>query len=393
VGIVLYEMLTGRLPFDGESAVTIALKQVNEAPIPPSAFNGAVTPELEGVVLHALEKQPAHRFPDADAFILALDRARIHIEEGSPEGNTAAFAPVYDGDGVPAGEERSRRPWWIALVVAIAVLAAAAVAYALTRPSEHTVPNVTGKPVQAALAVLQNAGFDPSIERTTSDAPVDRVIRQDPQPGEKAKDGSEVTLTVSQGPGNRAVPDVVGRSRDSAVKALEKAGFKVRERRRTSASVADGDVISTTPPAATQVQIGSTITLVVSKGPAQVAVPDVVGQPSDSARAALSNAGFAVAVAEQENDKADPGTVLAQDPAAGTRLAKGETVTLTVAKQPQDVTVPDVVGQSANDAVNALSDAGVVPQQATKTVSTRIATGSSSASIRPPDAASSGARA
>jgi serine/threonine-protein kinase len=367
IGIVLYEMLTGRLPFDGESAVTIALKQVNEAPIPPSAFNGAVTPELEGIVLHALAKDPAQRFTDADAFIAALDQARAHIAAGMAPEDTAAFAPVVAVD--PDAEERegrSLRRWLLALVLVLLVAGAAVAAYALTRPEKHPVPNVTGKPLAAALALVQNAGFDPNVERTNSDAPEGRVIRQDPQPGTRAEKGSEVTLTVSEGPGTKPVPDVVGQTRKKAVKRLEDAGFKVDERRESSDTVRENRVISTAPDAATPIEVGSTVTIVVSSGPEQVAVPDVTGQTSDSARSTLEGAGFVVGVREQEDENTDPGTVLSQNPAAGTDAAKGSTVTITVAKEPQQVAVPDVTGSSQTDASNAILDAGLKPNVTTR---------------------------
>jgi len=371
IGIVLYEMLTGRLPFDGESAVTIALKQVNEAPIPPSAFNGAVTPELEGVVLHALAKNPAQRFPDADAFIAALDQARAHIAAGMAPEDTAAFAPVLAGapDPEPQSAHRSRRRWLIALVVVLLVAGAAVAAYALTRPEEHPVPDVTGKPLAAALAVVQNAGFDPNVERTTSDAPVGRVIRQDPQPGTKAAKGSEVTLTVSEGPGTKPVPDVVGQTRKNAINELQDAGFKVDERRENSDTVRRNRVISTTPDPATSAELGSTVTIVVSSGPQQIAVPDVTGHTRESARETLEAAGFVVGVREQEDENADPGTVLSQSPSAGTDATKGSTVTITVAKRPAQVTVPDVAGQGQDEATNALIDAGLKPNVTTRDVS------------------------
>jgi serine/threonine-protein kinase len=376
IGIVLYEMLTGRLPFDGESAVTIALKQVNEAPIPPSAFNGAVTAELEGIVLHALAKDPAQRFADADSFIVALDQARAHIAAGMPSEDTAAFAPVVVGDPEEVEREgRSLGRWLVALVVVLLVAGGAVAAYALTRPDEQPVPNVTGKPLAAALALVQNAGFDPNVERTNSDAPEGRVIRQDPQPGTKAEKGSEITLTVSDGPGTKAVPDVVGQTRKKAVKELEDAGFKVDERRETSDSVKDNRVISTAPDAATPIEVGSTVTIVVSSGPEQVAVPNVVGQTSDSARSTLEGAGFVVGVREQEDQARDPGTVLAQTPAAGTEADKGATVSITVAKEPAQVAVPDVTGSSQTDASNALIDAGFKPSVTTREVTDKAEDG------------------
>jgi len=370
IGIVLYEMLTGRLPFDGESAVTIALKQVNEQPIAPRAFNEAVTPELEGIVLHALAKDPAQRFADADAFIAALEQARAHIAEGMPSEDTAAFAPVLppDPDAVVERESRTFRRWVIALLILLLVAGGAVAAYALTRPEKVPVPDVTGKPLAAALAIVQNAGFDPNVERTTSDAPEGRVIRQDPQPDTKAEKGSEITLTVSDGPGTKPVPDVVGQTRKKAIKELEDAGFKVDERRETSDTVRENRVISTAPDAATEIDVGSTVTIVVSSGPQQVAVPDVVGQSSDSARSTLEGAGFVVGVREQEDENADPGTVLSQTPSAGTNADKGSTVTITVAKEPEQVSVPDVVGSSQTDASNALIDAGFKPSVTTRDV-------------------------
>jgi serine/threonine-protein kinase len=372
IGICLYEMLTGRLPFDGDSAVTIALKQVNEPPIPPSAFNGAVTPELEGVVLHALEKEPMHRFTDADEFILALERARTHILEGSPDQMTAAFAVVgpptgpheviVEDDGGPG------RAWWIALLVIVLLLGGAGLAYALTRPDKREVPNVTGKPLAAALAILQNAGFSPNVERTPSDADEGTVLRQDPQPGTKAQEGDEISLVVSDGPGTKAVPNVVGQPVKAATKTLQEAGFKVDQQDSPSDDVPKGRVISTSPDAATPIDVGSTVVLTVSTGREKGKVPNVVGQDREDARAQLEQAGFVVDVTEQEDATHDAGIVLSQDPAPGTELTEGKTVSITAAKEPENTQVPSVIGRGVDEAVNQLSDAGFVPNQVTQVV-------------------------
>src|SRR4051812_10005910 len=374
IGICLYEMLSGRLPFDGESAVTIALKQVNEAPIAPRAFNAAVTPELEGVVLHALEKNPVNRFADADEFILALERARSNILEGSPDQMTAAFTTIPPTTGPIAIVEEDRgggRAWWIALLVMVLVLGGAGLAHALARPDKREVPNVTGKPLQAALAILQNAGFDPSVERTASDAPDGTVLRQNPQPGTKAQEGDEVSLVVSQGPGTKPVPDVIGQPVKAATKTLEEAGFKVEQRDAPSEDVPKGRVVSTSPDTATPIDVGSTVILTVSTGREKADVPNVVGQDREDARAQLEAAGFVVDSKEQDDDSHDPGTVLSQDPAAGTELTQGKTVTITVAKEPESAAVPSVVGRGVDEAVNVLSDAGFVPNQVTQAVTER----------------------
>jgi beta-lactam-binding protein with PASTA domain/predicted Ser/Thr protein kinase len=373
IGICLYEMLAGRLPFDGESAVTIALKQVNEAPVPPSAFNGAVTPELEEIVLRALAKDPAHRFAHDDAFILALESCRASLTDGAPApgGETAAFVPVGPVDPVDpllAEDRRARRRWWIALAILLVLLATAAAGYALTRPDKRDVPNVTGRPLAAALAILQNAGFDPSVERTTSDVPEGTVLRQDPQPGEEAEEGAEVTLTVSDGPGTAPVPDLAGQPRSRALKALRDAGFEVRERREASDTVTTNRVISTTPGGGTLAQRGSEVTVVVSTGRERVEVPDVVGQDIEDARSALEAAGLSVDVTKEEDEQAEPGTVLSQDPAGGASARKGSTVTLAVVTQPKEVQVPNVVDRPATAATQLLEEAGLVVNTVTQPV-------------------------
>ncbi|MCU1451245.1 MAG: pknB, partial [Acidimicrobiales bacterium] len=251
------------------------------------------------------------------------------------------------------------------------LLAAGAAAYVLTRPDKHEVPNVTGKPLAAALAIVQNAGFNPNVERTTATAPAGIVIRQNPQPASRAPQGSTVTLTVSDGPGTKPVPDVINQPRKVAVKALTAAGFKVSVRTDSSPDVKKGLVISTSPPASTPAEVGSTVTVVVSNGPPKVAVPDVVGQQRADARAALEGAGFVVRVIEQEDASHPPGTVISQSPPANTSLAKGQTVTITVAKAPNQATVPDVTGLTANEAFNALSKAGFVPNQKAQDVTSQ----------------------
>jgi len=376
IGICLYEMLTGRLPFDGESAVTIALKQVSEQALPPSAFNPAVTPELEGVVLQALAKDPVQRFADADAFIVALERAGQHIEEQSPEQLTTAFVPVVAPNGTlrPDDEDDDRSGawrWWVAGVLVVLVLIGGALAFALTRPVKHDVPNVTGKPVQAALAILQNAGFDPSVQRIASSSAQDTVLRQDPQPQTRAADGTEVQLTVSDGPGTKPVPEVTNETRDKAHKTLAAAGLKATDQRQPSDTIAAGHVISTSPTALTPVEIGSTVIVVVSTGKEKAQIPDVVGEAQADARDDLEAAGFEVSIKKVEDQTQTPGTVLGQDPVGDTRATVGTRVTLTVAKKPAEVPVPSVVGESIDAAFNALAAVGLVPHTITKEVAVK----------------------
>jgi eukaryotic-like serine/threonine-protein kinase len=397
IGIVLYEMLTGNVPFEAEAAVTIALKQVSEAPVPPSRINPAVTPELEAVVLRALEKDPADRFADADEFIAALDAAGSRIPSPAaiaaaeaaaaaasalPAAAMAGGAPpplpppppapatgIYPSAGsyrdvqrevVAAPPPRRRRSRWPWVLVAFAVLVVGLVIalQALVAPARRLqVPLVVGSSISTATQRLQNEGFEVAPVRDNSDKPRNTVIGQNPPGGSTADKGSTITLTISDGRALAAVPDVVGAGRRAARKALVDAKFLVDEVPTPSSTVMLNHVISQEPPARSQYAEGTRVRIEVSTGPEQLTVPGVTGKTEDDARAVLEQAGFKVAVQQREDSTKDPGTVLAQNPAGG-RAARGSTVTLTVAIAPKQITVPDVVGRSQNNASKTLSGRG-----------------------------------
>jgi beta-lactam-binding protein with PASTA domain/tRNA A-37 threonylcarbamoyl transferase component Bud32 len=375
IGIILYELLTGRVPFEGESAVTVALKQVNERPTPPSAYNPAVTPELEEAVMRALEKDPARRYPDADAFIAALQAAR----DGTA---TAVLAPVppppleppseayaYPEEPLAPREPREGGRWWLwLLAVLVAGLGLAAVLL-LPGTQKVSVPTVVGADQANAEAKLRQDGFRVNTVPKTAEQPAGQVIGQDPTGGTKVKKGSTVTLTVSAGPQQVAVPQVVGLTVSSARGRLQKAGLEASEREENSDTVAAGRVISVSPPEGQKVDKGSSVTLVVSSGKPQVQVPDVVGKSFDEAQSTLQAAGFKVTRTDKESDK-DPGTVLSQNPKSGGRIDAGSTIALTVAKAPSEVPVPDVTGEDAPAAIAALSGQGFVIDQQSKDVPT-----------------------
>ena len=365
IGIVLYEMLTGTVPFDGDSAVTIALKQVSEPPLPPSRLNPAVSLDLEAVVLRALAKQPQQRFADADEFIAALEAVRSGLDQ--PGGAaTTAFLPVGGvvaeeevAYAAPADEDRGPRWWLWGLLAALLIAAAIAAALLLAGEDTRTVPNVIGAQQDVASQTVRNAGFRPVVEEVRNNRPEGEVIRQDPLPTSELEEGEEVTLIVSSGPGLTGVPNVEGLTRSAARARLVAADFRVREEREPSDDVDRGRVIETRPDGGAQAEVGSTVVMVVSTGPEQVTVPDVVGDSLDEARAALERAGLSVNVAREETDQSEPDTVLAQNPAGSTEVEKGSTVTLTVAQEVETVEVPDVVGLDQAQASERLSGAGL----------------------------------
>ena len=381
IGVVLYELLTGRVPFEGDSAVAIALKQISEAPLPPSTLNPAVSPALDAVVMRALEKDPEHRFASAEEFIVALEGVRdgtLTAAHFPPTGATqiarppqrspravapppyvpasATYAQPPMGDQYDGGTGRAWWGWALAALVAAAVVIAALV---LRGGAQVTVPGVVGKTAVMARAALTAKGFSPDT-RTQASATVRKglVISQSPGGGAKADKGAVVRLVISDGQGTVAVPHVADLPERQARNALKARKFRVSVTREASDSIAAGIALGTNPQEGTKLAPGANVTLVVSSGTDQVEVPDVVGDSADSAEKALTALGFTVTRTPKEDAKADPGTVLSQDPAPKTKAGKGSTINLVVATAPAETKVPSTLGQDEVTALATIQDAG-----------------------------------
>jgi eukaryotic-like serine/threonine-protein kinase len=382
VGVVLYELLTGSVPFEGESAVTIALKQVSVEPTPPSERNPEVGPALDAVVMRALAKSPSARFASADEFIAALQQARdgiapapATVPAGTPETAAALVVPPLPAGGetppdADAARRRKRALWAAAGVTALAVAAALVLLFALPSDTGRvTVPDVTGETQSAAVASLKRAGLEPVVSLAANASVASgQVIGTTPPRGTIVDRGSRVSVFVSSGPGILALPNVNGKKSSEAVKILREKGFKPTTQSQPSETVAKGLVISTNPPADTEVQVGGPVTVFVSSGPQEVSVPEVTNESQANATATLAAAGLKVTVVKREVAEPAAGTVISQSPAAGTRLKLGSQVKIVVAQAQAKTAVPSVLGQSEVQAVGALSGAGFVPNTVTRTV-------------------------
>jgi serine/threonine-protein kinase len=383
IGVMLYEMVTGRLPFDGESAVAIALRHLTEAPPPIHQLRPDIHPALEAVINQALAKDSRQRFLDADSFIAALEHVRPQLQamhEGQETAGWMAVAPAnaayaprpYDtmvAPGVPHApvEERRgpRRVWpWIVLALLLAALGAGAFLL-VSEGNKVAVPGVIGAPVGQARTLLEQRGFQVNVERQKSTQTPDQVIQQDPGAGDKAGKGSTVMLTVSDGPPDAVIPAVDGLPLKVARQQLNNAGFEVDINDQPSDTVEKGLVISTTPEGGTLLAQGGRVRVNVSSGIEKFAAPNVIGLDRGAAERALEDKNLVPVVDEVESDQPE-GKVFKQTPVAGTQVAAGDRVTITVSKGPGAVAVPDVVGLTRRDARGELKTAGFEVQVKTR---------------------------
>ncbi|MDX6636673.1 MAG: eukaryotic-like serine/threonine-protein kinase [Solirubrobacterales bacterium] len=388
VGAMLYEALTGQVPFDADSPVAVALKQVSETPRPPSQINPHIPAALDAVVLKALAKEPANRYQTADEFSAALVAAEA--DPNATPGDTASYGampapvavsttaptqpprtPADDAETVLAEEDEGfwTRNRMVAAGIAL-LLVIAAVLFLLLHDSgtKHVlVPNVLTETQDTATADLQAKGFQVVPSPIPSRKPLNTVIKQSPRAGTTADEGSTVTITVSTGLGKATVKDVRGLSVTAATKALAARGFKNVATTHVFSAADPGTVIGSEPPAGTLASRSKLITLKVSKGQNITTVPSVVGELQAQAQTDITAAGLKARVTQQSS-ALPAGQVIQQSPGGGAQARPGSVVAITVSNG--QVLVPNVVGESESQAksdlaANGLKNVNVVSQATT----------------------------
>lgn len=367
LGIVMYEMLTGDVPFDGDNPVSVALMHISDPITPPSKVVDGIPPGLERIVMRATDKFQSNRFKNAEEMIKALDDLTVvsrnvgdsvFIAQDSPNRKTENVKrPAQIGmAGANAGNNMSdfdrseyqrpakkKKKWSVILILLLALiggLAFAGMKLGIIGSANIEVPDFRGKTMEEAREIAEKKNIKVEVSKfdTSEEYSAGQVMSQDPDSGQMVRKNTVIKLVISKGSSNGVVPNVVGMQEDKATELLEGMGYKVKVREVASPK-SKGEVVKQDPSPGTKVENGEIITLSISdgKGKEEAKVPSVIGMTESDAKKTLESAGFKVGnVTEKENSQYEKGKVIEQQYEAGSMLEKGKEINLVISKGKKD---------------------------------------------------------
>lgn len=362
LGIVMYEMLTGRVPFDGDNPVNIALMHINGEMVPPSKLMSGIPPAMERIVMKATDKYQSNRFASADELIHELENLEFvgnvvgksvfaAADEEEMEPILAGYDDDNDDEEEPKKKKKSKKKdkkelteeeeaaakkkkIIIGVVAAAVVVLGVILGFALGGGEPTEVPNLQGQTYENAEVLAKEAGF--KLEEgdlvTDPDIPAGSVVSQNPEAGTTAKKGSTIRVNISSGPGNGTIPDVTGLTEEEATQMILANGFKVGDVSPGASDEEEGKVYDQSPKGGTAAKEGTTVDLKISDGSkAKVKVPYLVGKDIDEAKEALINAGLKVGDVDYSSSSTyDVNEVMWQEYDAGDELEKDTPVAMTI---------------------------------------------------------------
>ena len=387
-GILFFEMITGSVPYSGESPLSIAYKHVNSDVPPPSSVLTGIPSEADALILSATKRDPALRYQTAQDFLsdvrrvrktlpapkpfvdlkntLVVDRKDFEALSGTEKTTDQTFRPK----DFPQ-REKKRRGLWFVLALAVGVLLAGLGGWWLAAGPGQNVdtPNLVGKTLEEAQGVLLAttdteqltiAAGDPVFSETI---PLGVIVATDPEPGAGINPTGIITANISQGPERYSVPDVTGMTPQAATAAITAANLTLGGRTEAfDDNVATGQVAKTSPKIGSELKPGDRVDLIISKGPKPIEIPNVVGQKIKTAGANLSDLGLKVDRSNVFSESVKKNTVMSIKPKAGNTVASGSTVEVVVSKGPPPVIVPDLVDMPRKKAIAALEKIGLRPK-------------------------------
>ena len=355
LGVVMYEMVTGKVPFDADTPVSVALKHMQEDPVPPIELNPHLPEAVNKIILKALKKDPMLRYQTATELLQDLKMALknpsgdfVDDDEYDPTARTQRIS-TQDVEKMQKNSRKKEENKFITFIKKHKVLSSFiglillfCIAFGgtmlvlnITNPKEVEMPDVVGLTRDEAQQKIEGAKlkFEVASEEYNTDVEENHIISQDPTYVEgynRVKQGSTVKVVVSKGTEKTKVPKVIGMSKDDAIEAIEDAKLKAEIVEEASKKIEEGYVISQETDANTEVNAGETIKIHVSTGTEKVTVPGVIGKSQDEAKKALQDLGFVVTVTTTEDSSKDNGVVLKQSLDEGKTVEKGSAITITV---------------------------------------------------------------
>ncbi|MBQ1484563.1 MAG: Stk1 family PASTA domain-containing Ser/Thr kinase, partial [Eubacterium sp.] len=411
LGIVMYEMLTGQVPFDGDNPVEVALKHINEDIIPPTKLNKSVPPNLEKLVMKATDKFQTNRYKSAEEMLEDLKNidffttfvttgvtssgmggsrnvsAGVRTDRGksselaglASNGRKKSRTASDDGDdgnkgGHGGGRRNNKKKILIACAIALGVILLLLVVLKLTGAiggdkgnDEVAVPNLTGMTYEEAEAKLKELGLVIAKGEDISSADIEqgRVVSQMPVKDTNVKKGKTITVRLSSGPGEIEVPDLTNMTFDEAKAALEALGLKIINGGDTfSETIEKGKIANQSPKALEMAKNGEAVTVYISAGPEEKEglVPNLVGSAytgRDAMDVILGEFGFVLGDVNEEESDETPGTIIRQDPVGGSAAEKGSYINIVIAKARSTVTVPSLISYTVDEARTLLANLGL----------------------------------